>query len=213
MRDLLLLVADKNMEGMLKGYLSRPGIHAALGCGQFVFDARRDLHVAHGQNDPGLYTRAKEFLQPYARTHRHAAVVMDEAWDGSPGSVEIQRRLSDHLTQAGWAPAASCAVVIAPELENWIWQDSPHVCTHLGQEGSFADLRQQLERSGFWRQGESKPHCPKEAVEEILRRNRIPRSSAIYRDLAARIGTQGCTDPAFLTLRDAMRRWFPIAQP
>lgn len=212
MRDLLLLVADKNMEGMLKGYLSRPGIHAALGCGRFVFDARRDLHVAHGQNDPGLYTRAKEFLQPYARSHRHAVVVMDEAWDGSPGTAEIEGRLMDHLTQAGWTPATSCAVVIAPELENWIWQESPHVCTHLGHEGTFADLRQTLEREGLWRRGEAKPHVPKEAVEEILRRNRIQRSSAIYRDLAARIGTQGCTDRAFLTLRDAMRRWFSIVQ-
>ena len=163
------------MEGVLKGYLSRPGIHAALGCGPFSFDARRDLHVAHGQNDPGLYTRAKEFLQPHARSHRHAAVV------------------------------------IAPELENWIWQDSPHVCAHLGHDGSFTDLRQQLERKGFWRPGEAKPHRPKEAVEEVLRVNRIPRSSAIYRDLAGCIGTRGCTDRAFLSLRDAMRRWFPAA--
>lgn len=203
MRDCLFLVADKNMEGVLKGYLSRPGIHAALGCGPFSFDARRDLHVAHGQNDPGLYTRAK--------SHRHAAVVMDEEWDGTPGATEIEPRLTDHLTQAGWSLHASCAVVIAPELENWIWQDSPHVCAHLGFEGSFADLRQMLERKGFWRSGEPKPYRPKEAVEEILRINRIPRSSAIYRDLAACIGSRGCTDRAFLTLRDAMRRWFPAA--
>lgn len=211
MRDCLFLVADKNMEGVLKGYLSRPGIHAALGCGPFSFDARRDLHVAHGQNDPGLYTRAKEFLQPHAKSHRHAAVVMDEEWDGTPGATEIERRLTDHLTQAGWSLHASCAVVIAPELENWIWQDSPHVCTHLGHAGSFADLRQQLERKGFWRPGEAKPHRPKEAVEEVLRVNRIQRSSAIYRSLASCIGTRGCTDRAFLSLRDAMRRWFPAA--
>ena len=211
MNDLLFLVADKNMEGILKGYLSRPGIHAALGCGPFNFDARRDLHVAHGQNDPGLYTRAKEFLQPHSRSYRYAAVIMDEAWDGSPGAAEIERKLTDHLTQAGWSMQDSCAVVIAPELENWIWQDSPHVCTHLGFNGSFSDLRQLLERKGLWRAGDIKPYRPKEAVEEILRISRIPRSSAIYRDLAACIGSRGCSDRAFLTLRDAMRRWFPVA--
>ncbi|MEX8517372.1 MAG: hypothetical protein AB3X44_02495 [Leptothrix sp. (in: b-proteobacteria)] len=210
MRDCLFLVADKNMEGILKGYLSRPGIHAALGCGPFTFDARRDLHVAHGQNDPGLYTRAKEFLQPYAKSHRHAAVVMDAEWDGSPGTAEIERRLTDHLTQAGWPPACCCAVVITPELENWVWQDTPHVSEQLGFNGTYSELRHQLERKGYWRAGESKPHRPKEAVEEVLRLNKIPRSSAIYRDLAARIKTSGCTDSAFLKLRDAMRQWFPV---
>lgn len=209
-RDCLFLVADKNMEGMLKGYLSRPGIHAAFGCNQFSFDARRDILVAHGQNDPGLYTRAREFLQPHARSYRHATVLIDEAWDGSPGAPEIERRLIEHLVEAGWPQESGCAVVIAPELENWIWQDSPHVCSHFGFDGNFAELRRQLERKGFWLPGEPKPHRPKEAVEEVLRLNRIPRSSAIYRDLAASVGTAGCTDKAFLKLRDSMRKWFPV---
>jgi hypothetical protein len=212
-RDCLFLVADKNMEGVLKGFLSRPGVHASLGCGPFNFDPRRDLHVAHGQNDPGLYTRANEFLQPYAQSHRHATVVIDEEWDGTPGADQIERRLTDHLVQAGWQQDFCCAVVIAPELENWIWQDSPHVCEQLGFEGSYAELRGQLERKGYWRSGEVKPHRPKEAVEEVLRMNKIPRSSAIYRDLATRIKTSRCTDSAFLKLREAMRRWFPVVQP
>jgi hypothetical protein len=197
------------MEGMLKGYLSRPGIHAALGCGPFTFDPRQDLRIAHGQNDPGLYTRAKEFLQPYAKSHRHAAVVMDAEWDGSPGVTEIEQRLHVHLEQAGWPLERACAVVIAPELENWVWQDTPHVCEHLGFSGTYAELRSQLEKKNYWRAGEAKPFRPKEAVEEILRLHKIPRSSAIYRELAERIKTSGCTDSAFLKLRDAMRCWFP----
>lgn len=40
MRDALFLVADKNMEAMIKGFFSRSGFHRALGCGSFLFDAR-----------------------------------------------------------------------------------------------------------------------------------------------------------------------------
>jgi len=76
------------------------------------------LRVAHGQNDPGLYTRANEFLQPYASTHRHAVVIVDAEWDGSPGEEAILKRMSEHLNNAGWAEGKGCAVVIAPELEN-----------------------------------------------------------------------------------------------
>ena len=211
MRDCLFLVADKNMEGMLKGFFSRDAFHHAMGCGHFDFDLRQDLLVAHGQNDPGLYTRANEFLQPFASSHRHAVVIVDAEWDGSPGEVAISQRLNEHLVNAGWLDDSGCAVVIAPELENWVWQDSPHVCLALGFEGTFATLRAELEIKGFWRPNEVKPDRPKEAVEWALRQSRKGRSSAIYQQLATRVTARRCTDQAFHTLRNALLRWFPPA--
>lgn len=210
MRDCLFLVADKNMEGMLKGFLSRDAFHKALGCGSFVFDPKQDLLVAHGQNDPGLYTRANEFLQPYANSYRHAIVIVDAEWDGSPGPDIISQRLHGHLTRAGWLDDCGCAVVISPELESWVWQDSPHVCSALGFDGTFADLRAALETQGFWHPDKAKPHRPKEAVEWALRQSRKGRSSAIYQQLAMRVSVRGCSDVAFQALRDALLRWFPL---
>lgn len=209
MRDCLFLVADKNMEGMLKGFFSRDAFHHAVGCGHFDFDIRQDLLVAHGQNDPGLYTRANEFLQPYANSHRHAVVIVDAEWEGSPGADAIAKRLSEHLVSAGWSGDSGCSVVIAPELENWVWQDSPHVCLALGFDGAFAALRSELEAKGFWQKNEGKPEHPKEAVEWVLRQARKGRSSAIYQQLATRVTAQGCADPAFHSLRNALFRWFP----
>lgn len=209
MRDCLFLVADKNMEGMLKGFFSRDAFHHAMGCGHFNFDCRQDLVVAHGQNDPGLYTRANEFLQPYASSHQHAVVIVDAEWDGSPGEEVITQRLLEHLTHAGWANDRGCAVVIAPELENWVWQDSPHVCAALNFDGQFSALRAELENQGFWRQNQSKPDRPKEAVEWVLRQSKIGRSSAIYQNLAMRVTARGCTDQAFHILQNALLRWFP----
>jgi hypothetical protein len=212
MRDCLFLVADKNMEGMLKGFFSRDAFHSAMGCRRFDFDWRQDLLVAHGQNDPGLYTRANEFLQPYARTHRHAVVMVDAEWSGSPGKDAILQRLNEHLANAGWPDDSGCGIVIAPELENWVWQDSPHVCSALGFDGAFVELRTTLEIQGFWQPNEAKPARPKEAVEWALRRSKKGRSSAIYQQLATRATARGCTDQAFYTLRNALLRWFPPAE-
>lgn len=210
MRDCLFLVADKNMEGILKGLFSRPHPHRTLGCGPFGFDPKQDLIVAHGQNDPGLYTRANALLQPYARSHRHAVVMLDAAWEGSPGAAPIVQRIQAHLTQAGWPGNAGCAVVISPELENWVWQDSPHVSQSLGFPGEYAQLRADLVARAYWQTDAAKPHQPKEAVEWSLMRARKPRSSAIYEQLASKVSTRHCIDPAFHALLTALRRWFPI---
>jgi len=217
MRDCLFLVADKNMEGTLKGLFMREAFHRVLGCGRFDFDFRQDLVVAHGQNDPGLYTRANAFLRPYASSHRHAVVIVDAEWDGSPGEGAISHRLDEHLAHAGWGGGNGCAVVIVPELENWrtgelenwVWQDSPHVCAALGFEETFADLRIHLEKQGFWQTNQPKPHRPKEAVEWVLRQTRKSRSSAIYQQIAMRVTARGCKDQAFRALGKALRRWFP----
>lgn len=194
MRDCLFLVADKNMEGMLKGFFSREGFYRALGCGRFDFNPREDLKVAHGQNDPGLYTKANELLQPYASSHRHAVVVVDAEWEGSPGKEAISHRIAEHLANAGWSDDNGCAVVITPELENWVWQDSPHVCSALGSDKAFAALRAELQVKGFWPPNEMKPDRPKEAVEWVLRQSKKGRSSAIYQQLATWVTARGCTD-------------------
>lgn len=65
-----------------------------------------------------------------------------------------------------------------------------------------------LESLGFWRASTPKPSRPKEAMEAVLRRNRKPRSSSIYRGLAEKVSFQRCTDRAFVKLADCLRRWF-----
>lgn len=211
MRDCLFLVADKNMEGMIKGFFSRENFHLSLGCGNFDFNSKHDLKVAHGQNDPGLYTRAGELLQPYASEYRHVVVIVDAEWDGSPGAELIQKRMNEHLELAGWAKDKGCAVVIDPELENWVWQDNPHVCESIEFNKTFSELRTKLEMAGFWDAGSVKPIRPKEAFEWALRNSKKARSSAIYQQLASGVSTKNCSDISFGKLRTALQVWFPLA--
>ena len=57
---------------------------------------------------------------------------------------------------------------------------------------------------------DDKPERPKEALEQLMRTLRRPRSSARYGEIAARISLKRCQDRAFCRFRDTLREWFPI---
>lgn len=210
MNDLLFLVADKNMAEAVGGLLERDQIHRIIGCRAFQFDARRDIKVAAGQNDPGLYVRANELLRPLAADYAHAVVVVDEEWDGSPGADEIARKLRAHLGDAGWSEANSLGLVARPEADIWLWSDSPHSATALGWS-SWDSLRPALEAQGFLAAGRPKPARPKEAAEWALRNcgKRAPRSAALYRQVSSQVSIRRCEDDALAQLVSALRAWFP----
>jgi hypothetical protein len=81
MRDCIFLLADKNMQAAFEGFLMRKAFHLSIGCGIFSFNPSKDIAVAAGDNDPGLYKRGHELLRTYQSTHSHAAVVLDNAWN------------------------------------------------------------------------------------------------------------------------------------
>ncbi|NJL28558.1 MAG: hypothetical protein HC897_12045 [Thermoanaerobaculia bacterium] len=98
--------------------------------------------------------------------------------------------------------------MLDPELEAWLWSDSPHVDSVLGWKDRNPTLRAWLAEQGFLVEGAAKPSQPKEAVEKALRVVRKPRSSALYRQLAERVSFERCTDPAFARFKDVLRGWF-----
>jgi hypothetical protein len=210
MNDLLFMVADTNMREALSGFLERQAVHQIIGCRAIDFDARRDIKVAKGQNDPGLFTRANELLRPFSRAYCHAVVVVDEEWDGSPGAAVIQSQLDGHLTDVGWGPPDGLSLVVQPEVDNWLWSESPHSATALGWR-SWEELRPALQRNG-WLEGEaSKPARPREAAEWALRHGagNAKRSASLYRKVAGSVSVRRCVDPAVDVLLNALRRWFP----
>ena len=208
MRDCIFLLADTNMEAAFKGFLCRDQFHQSLGCGAFDFDAGQDLVVASGDSDPGLYTRGHQLLKPYLQTHIHAILVLDSEWDGSPGAEAIDAHISANLYQSGWSEDSCKVIVIDPELENWIWQRNDHVAKALGL-GSALEFSNALS-SDIWPEGQAKPHRPKETLEAVLRANRIPRSSSIYKNITSRVSVGGCEDNSFQLLRTTLQTWFPV---
>lgn len=210
MKDLLFLVADKNMAEAVGGFLERDQIHSIVGCGRFKFDARRDIKVAVGQNDPGLYVRANELLRPLAEEYMRAVVIVDEEWNGSPGAHDIEGRLLEHLADAGWSEENSLGLVVQPEADVWLWSDSPYSAKALGW-ASWDVLRPALEKQGLLAAGQPKPERPKEAAEWALRNGdkKTPRSAALYRQVSSHASIKRCEDDALKRLLSALRAWFP----
>ena len=202
MIDLFCLVADENMEAAVSALLDRP---ESLGVRRIASEIR-----VHDRRDPGCYHHSQEYLRGYGNRARHALVIFDHAWDGVPADTadEVERMLEARLKRDGLGDWAR-AVVIEPELEAWVFAGSPHVAAVLGWESRTPDLHQALADQSLWPTGAAKPDDPKKAMEWVLKRARIPRSSSIYRELAQKVSTQSCTDRAFRKLRGLLQDWFP----
>jgi len=209
-RPCVILVPDGNMAAAFRGYLTRENWNLSIGCATFEFnpDLGGDLLVDGGGNDPGVYARAHELLRPYSHTHERALVALDCEWEGSPGKDAIVRHITENLVSNGWSEENVKVIAIEPELDNWLWQDNPHVAKALRYRGA-PPLRQLLDQTGLWPAAQAKPSRPKETAEWVLRMARQPRSSAIYEELASCISIKGCTDIAFHELRETLRTWFP----
>ena len=210
MKVLLFFVADICIREAVAGLLGRDQIHHIIGCRQFAFDSRRDIKVAAGKNDPGLYRHAKALLRPLVAEYRHAVVIIDEKWDGSPGAGAIEEQLRAHLADAGWSAGAALALVVCPESDVWLWSDSPHSATALGWT-SWTELRPVLQRQGWLAPGQVKPEHPKEAAEWALKHcgRKAPRSAALYRQVASNASVRRCEDAALRRLLNTLRAWFP----
>lgn len=202
-RDLILLVADSNTEYTIKGLLSRT---KALGIRPVAFDVFR-----HPERDPGCLLRGPDYLRAFQSQYLHALVLLDREGSGRAQSSReaLEGDLETRLAK-DWNQRAS-AVVLDPELEVWLWSDSPHVDTVLGWHGRSPDLRSWLVEAGLLTEGSAKPMRPKEAVEKALRLVSKPRSSALYRRLAELVSLRRCRDPAFHRFRGTLQGWFPVS--
>lgn len=197
MKDLVVLVADRNMEAAMMELLQR---HEAMGIRQ----VQADIFV-HPQHDPGVLKGADAFLRPFARQYSYALVLFDHEGCGREGEEPalLKEELKRRIQAGGWENRCE-VIVLMPELEAWVWASSPVVPNVLGTDDN--SLREVLGKFGTNRLG--KPNRPKEAMEEVLRRSRIPRSSSLYAELARRVGVNSCRDPVFIGLRETLRRWF-----
>lgn len=200
-RDIVFLVADNGIKQVLKGFLSREP-HRRLGCGKFGIDPELEIRV-EPTNDPGVYIKAHELLQPYEHSHEHAVVILDADWDGSPGAGAIRKNISQRLT-AGWREFA--VIVIEPELEAWLMNENEHLASIFKCPDNYREI---LTEANFWSEGASKPQRPKEALDYLRQWHGARASNAEFGKLAATMSVRHCHDPAFVYLRSKLCAWFP----
>ena len=204
MMDLVCLVADSSMKAAMSSLLERPN---ALG----IRPITKEIPV-HQERDPGCCHDPMKVLRPYRNNTKHALIVLDHEWTGVPAAsgAELEFWIEEKLKRDGildWA----APVVIEPELETWVFSDSPHVDNVLGWKNRNIPLRKALERQGLWQPDDLKPADPKAALEWALRTvKKLPISSTYFRELARRVGTKHCQDRAFLRFKQLLQTWFPL---
>lgn len=202
-RDLVILVADKNIDYGVRGLLGRP---RSLG----ILDIQFDTFV-HPRRDPGCVREAHEFLRPFSQTYSHALVMFDRVGSGREdlSAQTISADLQSGLAVNGWGDRAA-VVVLDPEIEVWVFAGTPMVEQCLGWPAGQRAMRSWLENQGLWHRNHRKPSNPKRALDEVLYKLRKPQSSALYMTLGKRVGFRQCSDPAFLKLRGILGQWFPV---
>lgn len=198
-RDLVVLAADGHQEMVLKVLLARR--RESLG----LRPVTADIFVHQG-SDPGVYRQAHEFLRPFLRTYHYALVVLDVRFPGSPNSADgIVEEIHRRLVASGWQGRAQ-VIAIDPELEAWVWSDSPHVEYVLGK--THEQIRRLAEEQGWWLPDAVKPVEPKKLLLAVLREKRRPPSSAVFGDLASQVSLKRCSDGSFTRLRETLQTWF-----
>ena len=203
-KDLVVLTADKNWTAALRGLFSRP---QAFGIRPIKVET-----IPHPRKDPGCLREGVAFLSNFSEQYHHGLLIFDYEGCGrekTNSPRELQDTLDEQFSRSRWGERAK-TIVLAPELEAWIWSTSPQVDNVAGWKNRQPGLRQWLIEQGWLREGEVKPGRPKEAFLSALREVRTKRSSSLYQQIAERVSFERCEDPSFLELKDILRKWFPI---
>lgn len=201
-KDLIVLVADDDMEQALEGLLARP---PALGIRAIDAEIR-----VHPQHDPACARDGVAFLSNFAKTYLHGLLMFDHRGSGKEkiDPLQLQRTLDEEFYRSPWGGRAR-SIVLSPELEAWVWAGSPHVAAAAGWKNRQPPLRRWLVSQGLLEEGESKPARPKEAFLAALHEARTRRSADIYRQIAEKVSLRRCTDKAFQDFQSVLRGWFP----
>lgn len=204
-KDLVVLAADSTMAFTVYGLLQQ---HKRLGIRQVILTRGRDTFVRPAQ-DSGCLRRCDDFLRRFSKDYEHAIVMLDREGCGKEKTREdLEQDIEDRLSKNGWDDRAM-AIVFEPELEIWVWSNSPQVDEVVGWKGKDISLRHWLRERGFLEPDEVKPRSPKEALQAVLIETDIGFSSSVHFNLAKSVGLSRCTDPAFLKFKNKLKEWFP----
>lgn len=198
-KDLVVLVADKNAHFALRGALNRP---KSLGIRTIEFE-----FLVHPQRDGGVRKNGTELLRAERKGFSHAVLMLDFEGSGSSCSTakELEDQLQERIEQT-WH-TNGIAVVADPEVDSWLW-GSDNTLAQVLNWSREESVREWLKDREFAFHANQKPKRPKEAIETVLREQRIPRSSSLYERITKQLSVNKCVDPAADRLRHWLREKF-----
>ena len=185
MKDLFVLTADADIKAVFQAILARPG---ALGIRAISFEVDR-----HTNRDAGVFKNGPELLRAKPKNDfSYFIVAFDHDGSGcNKPSGDCARTVQDRLDSFTFTDR-SIVVVIAPELEEWLWQDPPAI-EHAAEVEEALGPKERL-RLAFMRSHKRQP------------RPRDFQQIANQADLEA-----WNSSPSFRILKETLQNWFPIA--
>ena len=201
--NLIAVVADADAEWTLRTLLDER--YMALSIRPIESKVVRDPG-----RDSGVFQQAADLLRPDLNQADYALVMLDREGSGVEAHLsaeDMEHDIEDRLARNGWRTSAgeqrAAAIVLDPELEIWVWSQSPHVARVLGL--TTEQVQAVLARFPCLENG--KPQRPKEAMEKTLRVSHQPASSKIFQELAQKVSLQS-NERAFAKLRHTLQTWF-----
>jgi hypothetical protein len=160
MKDLFVLTADSDMEALLRAVLAR---HRDLQIHPLSFDVRRFTG-----RDSGMVKEGPEIARVMISKTEYSRLIL--IWDHHGSGwhdlrpAEAVTRIEQRLNGVTWTDR-SAAVVVVPELEEWLWHCPTTIAQHLDlNSAAFDELTAraavQIERS--------RERCCRELPKELF---------------------------------------------
>lgn len=203
-KDLIVLVPDKTIETTIQTLLITR--QRSLQIKNIQFDI-----ISHPDHDPGCFLSGHELLKNLSQEYDYALIVFDRDGCGSSDSrLIIEENVLGRLEANSWKNRSD-VIVIDPEIEAWVWSNSPNVQTCLGWN-ELISIKDWINSEDLWPLNAVKPTNPKLCYEKVLKKTLKPRSPSIFKNLAQSVGIERCIDPAFIKFKALLIKWFPIQQ-
>lgn len=210
MKDLFVLTADSDAQALIRSLLRR---HEDLQIRSISFEVQR-----YAGRDSGMVREGPEIARAMVKKSEYQRLIL--VWDhhGSGwhalGAEQAVARIEKRLDGVTWENR-SAAVVLMPELEEWLWHCPASLAGLLGlSKAEFDALAARFAGEQDMPLARCSREAPKELFEAVLhhkeRRKPLPEdfeklgSSA---DLTDWTGSE-----TFARLLGILRRWFPSSQ-
>jgi hypothetical protein len=205
MSDLFVYTADADALAVVRAVLSRPQAIRTRG-----IDFEVDRHTGR---DPGMVKDGPELVRFRKTAFEKALLVWDHqgsGWDAKDPE-EARAAIRNRLDQCIWRDRSE-ALVIVPELEEWLWHSPASIAGSLGITVQALDQwASEFAEAQKTDLATCKKQTPKELFEFVLYRRRrrkpLPGDFALTADRASLRDWQH--SPTFTTFVAVLRTWFP----
>jgi hypothetical protein len=179
MNDLFVLTADADMQAVLRAVLRRPDAFAIR---PISFGVDR-----HPNRDSGVFKNGPELLRAIPKgDFSHFVIAFDHDGSGCNRPPEECARTLQGRMDSFTFKGRSIVVVVAPELEEWLWHD-PSAISNSVEVSAIAD--------------------PKERLRQVFKRKPRPQD---FEQIATRANLDAWnSSPSLRILKETLQNWFP----